>query len=204
MFEWFAGLDPQVQSGWIAGLTAMITTVLTVGITQFFASRNLKKTLAENRETARETIEANRTALDRTLKAEAQKHQAELKDKRADRQFERRLELRTQIASFGTEAHEFFVGLSHEQPEEILRKPEIEANMSILLDFDELGSAIYIMRQGSDLIWERVKNPFTDGESIIPGEDSRADDLHDKIFDFNMIEIKRITNRSKKISETDK
>lgn len=93
LLDWFASLPAQVQSGWIAGLTAMITTVLTVGITQYFASRNLKKTLAENRETARETIEANRTALDRTLKAEAQKHKADLAERHADRLFDARREV---------------------------------------------------------------------------------------------------------------
>jgi len=85
VFDWFAGLDPQVQSGWIAGITAMTTTVLTVSITQYFSSRNVNKTLTENRETARETIEANGQALDRTLATEAAKHRAELEDRQAER-----------------------------------------------------------------------------------------------------------------------
>lgn len=115
LFENFSQLNPQVQSGWIAGLTAMITTVLTVTITQLVASHNLKKTLAENRETARESQQENKEALDRTLKAnennlnrtlassketlrltldaEKAKHEAQLTEQRADRLFEARREI---------------------------------------------------------------------------------------------------------------
>lgn len=71
MFEWFAGLDPQVQSGWIAGLTASLSTGLTVWLTQRYASKNLKT----------------------TLKAESAKHEAQLAEQRADRLFEARREV---------------------------------------------------------------------------------------------------------------
>lgn len=115
LLDWFANLPAQVQSGWIAGLTAMITTVLTVGITQYFASRNLKKTLAENRATAQEaqrenkealnrtlkanennlnrTLASNKNTLERTLGADAEKHRAELAERRVDRLFNARLEV---------------------------------------------------------------------------------------------------------------
>lgn len=71
LLDWFASLPAQVQSGWIAGLTASLSTGLTVWLTQRYASKNLKT----------------------TLKAESAKHEAQLTEQRADRLFEARREV---------------------------------------------------------------------------------------------------------------
>lgn len=97
----------------------MTATVLTVTITQLVASHNLKKTLAENRETARESQQENKEALDRTLEAnennlnrtlassketlertleaDAEKHRAELSEKRLSRTFSERLSVAADV-----------------------------------------------------------------------------------------------------------
>lgn len=71
LIDGFTGLDPQVQSGWIASLTAALSTVITVGLTQRYASKNLKE----------------------TLNVERVKHEAQLAEQRADRLFDARREV---------------------------------------------------------------------------------------------------------------
>ena len=87
MFEWFAGLNPQVQSGWIAGLTAALSTGLTVWLTQRYASKNHQLTLEDNQRTREE----NRLQLKLNLDASNQKHRDELAEKRTDRTFDVKL-----------------------------------------------------------------------------------------------------------------
>lgn len=200
LFENFSQLNPQVQSGWIAGLTAMTATVLTVGITQYFASRNLKKTLAENRETAQETQRENKEALDRTLEAnennlnrtlasnketlertleaDAQKHRAELAERRADRLYEKRLDIATKCS---TAIHRF--SIQHELSQ------KLKESEDLLKIFSE--------RQGEIVI---LFSPEVEAKAL----NIQTGVIAIKVINFNMMKNQKKLEALKKTTGSDK
>lgn len=144
MFEWFAGLDPQVQSGWIAGLTASLSTGLTVWLTQRYASKNLKE----------------------TLEAEKAKHEAQLAEQRADRLFEARRE----VASRCLTANQHYKANWSDNEREATRQLRAILNENAgevaMLFSTELNEVMGNVRGTLSFIWHAMKNQEMNGKTI--------------------------------------